>query len=88
VKEGQRLIGLHLIVLGRVALSTRNPAGHEVEIAKLEHGESFGEKSLLATAPSDSTVTALEDLELLVLDSESAHALIEQTPYLSHKSAA
>jgi len=39
----------------------------------------------LASAPSDATVTALEDLEVLVLDSASVYKLIEQTPYLSQQ---
>jgi small-conductance mechanosensitive channel len=86
VKEGQKLPGLHMILRGRVALSARDATGANVEIAQLERGEFFGEKSLLAAAaPSDATVTALEDLELLVLEIDSVRALIEQSPYLSQK---
>ena len=85
VKEGQRLHGLHLIVAGKVVLSASNGAGHDVEIARLERGEFFGEKSILASAPSDATGTALEDLEVLVLDSASVSKLIEQTPYFSQQ---
>lgn len=82
VREGQTMPGLHLIVRGRVKLTARAPGGHEVEIARIERGEFFGEKSLLSSAPSDATVTALEDLELLVLESDAVHALIEKTPQL------
>jgi len=85
VREGQRLNGLHMIVKGRVVLTTRDGRGNEVEVTRLERGEFFGEKSILASAPSDATVTALEDLELLVLESESVHALIEQTPFFSQQ---
>ena len=85
VREGQRLHGLHLILRGKVALSARNGGGAEVEIARLERGEFFGEKSLLSSAPSDATVTALEDLEVLVLGRESVDALIEQSPDLSRQ---
>ena len=82
VKEGQRLTGLHLIVRGRVVLTARHAGGHDVEIARLEAGDFFGEKSLLSGVPSDATVTALEDLELLVLESDVMQQLIERTPYL------
>lgn len=82
VREGQRLSGLHLVVRGRVKLTARHPDGYEVEIARIERGEFFGERSLLSSAPSEATVTALEDLELLVLDSDAVHALIEKTPQL------
>jgi CRP-like cAMP-binding protein len=68
-----------------VALSARNASGAEIEIARLERGEFFGEKSLLSAAPSDATVTALEDPELPVLESDSVHALIVQSPYLSQQ---
>ena len=85
VREGQPLSGLHLIVRGRVALSARNTAGADVEIARLERGEFFGEKTLLSSAPSEATATALDDLELLVLESDLVHALIEETPNLSHQ---
>jgi small-conductance mechanosensitive channel len=82
VKEGQRLTGLHLIVRGRVVLTARHAGGHDVEVARLEAGDFFGEKSLLSGVPSDATVTALEDLELLVLESDVMQQLIERTPYL------
>jgi hypothetical protein len=82
VKEGQRLTGLHLIVRGRAVLTARHAGGHEVEIARLEPGDFFGEKSLLSGAPSDATATALEDLELLVLESDVVQQLFERTPYL------
>ncbi len=82
VREGQRLSGLHLIVRGRVLLTTKHANGQDVEVARLEAGDFFGEKALLAGAPSDATVTALEDLELLVLESDVLHQVIERTPYL------
>ena len=85
IKEGQRLLGLHLIVRGRALLTARNAAGLQVEIARLEPGEFFGEKSLMAGAPSEATVTALDDLELLVLESDVVQQLIERTPYLVHQ---
>jgi small-conductance mechanosensitive channel len=85
VKEGQRLSGLHLIVKGQVSRSVRNDRGVEIETARLERGDFFGEKSLLASAPSDVTITALEDLELLVLEGDVVRSLIEQAPYLSHQ---
>jgi small-conductance mechanosensitive channel len=82
VREGERLSGLHLIVRGRAVLTARHAGGHDVEIARLDAGDFFGEKSLLSGVPSDATVTALEDLELLVLESDVVQQLFERTPYL------
>jgi small-conductance mechanosensitive channel len=78
--EGEVLPGLHLILRGQVALTVRDGAGREKEVARLARGEFFGEKALLGVATSDVTVTALEDLDLLVLEGEAIQALVEQTP--------
>jgi small-conductance mechanosensitive channel len=78
--EGEVLPGLHLILRGHVALTVRDGAGQETEVARLSRGEFFGEKALLGVATSDVTVTALEDLDLLVLEGEAIQALVEQTP--------
>jgi small-conductance mechanosensitive channel len=80
VAEGEVLSGLHLILGGHVALTVRDGAGQEKEVARLARGEFFGEKALLGVAISDVTVTALEDLEVLVLEGEALQALVEQTP--------
>jgi hypothetical protein len=85
VEEGRRLFGVHLIIRGTLRLSARNAAGLDVDIALLERGEFFGEKSLFSNAPSEVTITAVEDVELLVLGSDSVHALIEQTPNLARQ---
>jgi CRP-like cAMP-binding protein len=63
-----------------VALTGRDGAGQEKEVARLSRGEFFGERALLGVATSDVTVTALEDLDLLVLAGEVLQALVDQTP--------
>ena len=85
VREGQRLPGLHLIRRGKVALSARDGSGKDVEFDRLERGEFFGEKSLLSASPSDATVTALEDLEVLLPAGESIDAPIDRNPQFSRE---
>jgi small-conductance mechanosensitive channel len=80
VAEGAVLPGLHLILSGLVALTVRDGAGQEKEVARLSRGEFFGEKALLGVATSNVTVTALEDLDLLVLEGKVLQALLDQTP--------
>jgi small-conductance mechanosensitive channel len=80
VAEGEILPGLHLILSGHAALTVRDGAGQEKEVARLSRGEFFGERALLGVATSDVTVTALEDLDLLVLEGEVLQALVDQTP--------
>jgi small-conductance mechanosensitive channel len=80
VVEGDVVCGLHLILSGHVALTVRDGWGQEKEVVRLSRGDFFGEKALLGVASSDATVTALEDLDLLVLQGEVLQALVEQTP--------
>jgi small-conductance mechanosensitive channel len=82
VGEGEALPGLHLILAGRVALTARDAGGQAVEIGQLGPGEYFGERALLAGQASDVTVTALDDLEVLVLDGAMLNAVIERRPGL------
>jgi small-conductance mechanosensitive channel len=80
VAEGEPLPGLVLILAGRAALAVRDHAGEQKEVARLGPGEFFGERSLLAASVSDVTVTALEDLDVLVLRGEALQSLLDQTP--------
>jgi small-conductance mechanosensitive channel len=85
VAEGEARPGLHLILSGHVALTVRDGSGEEKEVVRLSRGEFFGEKALLGVAISDVTVTALEDLDLLVLEGEGLQALVEQTPHAAQE---
>jgi small-conductance mechanosensitive channel len=85
VAEGECLPGLVLILSGQVSLAVRDTGGQEREIARLGPGEFFGERSLLSVSASEVTATALEDLEVLVLEGESLQALIDQTPHAARE---
>jgi small-conductance mechanosensitive channel len=80
VAEGECLPGLVLVLGGQAALSVRDSSGQKREILRLGPGEFFGERALLSSSASEVTVTALEDLEVLVLEGESLQALIDQVP--------
>jgi small-conductance mechanosensitive channel len=85
VVEGGHLPGIHLILKGKVLLTAKDGTGAELEIARLERGEFFGEKAVLASEASDVTVTALDDLELLLLDTDALHAMLDRLPQLSRE---
>ena len=63
-------------------LVVRDRAGIEQEIARLGEGEYFGEQSIVSTQVS---ITALEDLKVLVLDSETLDVLLDQLPRLARE---
>lgn len=85
IAEGERLPGIHLILKGQAILTTLNPAGKDVEIARLDRGEFFGEQSLVSANASDVTVTAAQDLELLILDSEGMAGMLDRAPHLARE---
>jgi hypothetical protein len=49
-----------------------------VEVARLGHGQSFGELSLVLEQPRAATVTALEPTDLLALSKTSYDAIIKE----------
>jgi small-conductance mechanosensitive channel len=83
--EGQSLGGVHLILRGSASLTTTSAGGAAVPIATLGKGEFFGESALFSVGVTDVTVTALEDLEVLVLESEWLRSLIDRVPHLSRE---
>ena len=85
IAQGERLPGIHLILKGQAILTTLNPAGKDVEIARLDRGEFFGEQSLVSANASDVTVTAAQDLELLILDSEGMAGMLDRMPHLARE---
>lgn len=50
----------------------------QVEVARLGHGQSFGELSLVLEQPRAATVTALEPTDLLALSKASYDAIIKK----------
>ena len=84
-REGESLAGLNLILRGHAMISVRDRAGVSREVARLGEGEYFGEQSILGTQASEVTVTAEEDLQVLVLDSGTLSLLLSQMPRLGRE---
>ena len=85
VRAGERLVGIHLILNGEAVLTAADQLGKEVEIARLGRGEFFGEQSLVSGNASDISVAAASDLELLILDSDGLHGMLDRAPQLSRE---
>ncbi|WP_107670538.1 mechanosensitive ion channel family protein [Cyanothece sp. BG0011] len=84
-QEGERILGLYLILNGHALILVRDNNGQNQEIARLGQGEFFGEKILLTGECSDVSVMALDDLEVGVLSPEVVATLLEQIPRLSQE---
>jgi small-conductance mechanosensitive channel len=85
IAEGDVLPGIYLVLKGRVSLTVQVAGRGKVEVAQVGEGEFFGERTAFASRVSDTTTTALEDLELLVIDAETLQSLVARTPQLSRE---
>jgi CRP/FNR family transcriptional regulator, cyclic AMP receptor protein len=80
MREGEVGKEFFVIVDGEAKVS---PAGKRPK--KLGPGAAVGELALLDQAPRSATVTALSDMQLLVLDSRSFSSLIAEVPSVARK---
>jgi small-conductance mechanosensitive channel len=86
VAEREELAGMYLVISGTVNLSILDKTGSQQTIATVSDGEFFGEKSsLLGEQKSDVTVSAMEDLTLLLIDKATIQLILEQSPRLANE---
>jgi CRP/FNR family transcriptional regulator, cyclic AMP receptor protein len=78
--EGRVGYEFYVIIDGKASVTR---AGKE--IAVLGPGDSFGELSLLDRAPRNATVTAVTDIDALILGQREFSALLDIIPTLAHK---
>ncbi|HEU0217431.1 MAG TPA: cyclic nucleotide-binding domain-containing protein [Stellaceae bacterium] len=75
IREGEAGDRLCIIYSGKVAVTK---AGHV--LAELTAGDFFGEMALFDAGPRSATVTALDDVEVLVLERDRFNSLVRQRP--------
>ncbi len=86
VAEGERLLGLYIILEGSAEVSVYDQNGNKQQVTRLSQGDLFGEKaSLVSDRVSDVCVAALEDLEVLILDTETLQILLIQMPRFAYE---
>lgn len=85
IKEGDRVQALYSILAGKAIMSTTNYAKQKQDLLTLERGEFFGETSLFTGEPSTVSVTAIEDLEVILIYADTANIMIERQPSLARE---
>jgi CRP-like cAMP-binding protein len=86
VAEMEELVGMYLVISGTVNLSILDKTGSQQTIATVSEGEFFGEKSsLLSQQNSDVTVSAIEDLTLLLIDKATIQLILEKSPRFANE---
>lgn len=87
VAQGDPGDSLFLIRQGKAVVSYRDEQQAEREVARLSRGEFFGEMALLTGEPRSANVTAVEDVEALVLSKEALQELLQRRPALAQEMA-
>lgn len=85
VQEGEPGDRWYLMVDGTVAVVHTDLIGHEVTLAVLGPGESFGERALLAPGPRAATVRAITPVTALSLEREALARLAVARPGFSDR---
>lgn len=79
-KEGRVGYEFFVILEGKVAVERNGK-----KLNTLGPGDFFGELSLLHRAPRNATVTAVDNVEVLMLGQREFSALLDVVPSLAHK---
>ncbi|GAA4875490.1 glutaminase A [Serinicoccus chungangensis] len=80
LEAGGPFAGVHLIVRGRAQALGRGPDGQPVTLVTMGPGTSFGELALGTDDEQQTTIRAVEELELLVLSAEDLARLAQEDP--------
>jgi small-conductance mechanosensitive channel len=85
VRQGYPSSALYIIIAGQAVMTVADDSGKEHEVVTLSRGEFFGEMALFSGEPSAVTVTAIDDLEVMVTYSNVVDRMIERQPNLARE---
>ena len=87
VHQGDPGDAMYVVLEGSAVVTVRSDDGSEREVARLSRGEFFGEMALLTGEPRSATVTAAEDLAVVVVHKRSLQTVLQQRPGLMQEMA-
>ncbi|MFK8182189.1 MAG: mechanosensitive ion channel domain-containing protein [Phormidesmis sp.] len=80
IYQGQTDVRVHFVLAGSAIATVTNEQGRSHTIDEMARGDFFGYSALLARAPSPMTVTATDDLEVLILEVDAVQKMLNRTP--------
>ncbi|MEM6867425.1 MAG: mechanosensitive ion channel family protein [Cyanobacteria bacterium P01_C01_bin.121] len=87
IYQNQQNVKLHFILAGSAIATSRDADDKQYTIDEMTRGDCFGYSAILANEPSPMTVTASEDLEVLILEAAAVQKMLNKTPTLSQQLA-
>jgi small-conductance mechanosensitive channel len=85
VRQGDPGDEFFIVVTGEVSTTVKRDRGPAVEIGKFGPGFFFGEMSLLTGEPRRATITAVSDVDVLVINKDIFAEIIAANPKVAHK---
>lgn len=82
IRQGDTGVGLFILTDGRVRV-TQNRQGETFDLGVLEHGQVFGELSLLDDLPRTATITAIEPCQVIIVPIWDFRAALRDNPSMS-----
>ena len=83
IAQGNTTEGLYVVIRGEATVTFRSDISlREIEVSKLVVGDFFGESTLSGKSISPVTITALSDLEVLILSLENLQVALEKSTRL------
>jgi small-conductance mechanosensitive channel len=80
LRQGISSDSLYIIISGQAVMTVKDDLEQDQEVLRLSVGEFFGAMALFSGEASIVTVTAVEDLEVMKLDSTVVNQMIERQP--------
>ncbi|MDX2097757.1 MAG: mechanosensitive ion channel family protein [Leptolyngbyaceae cyanobacterium bins.59] len=71
---------LYVIISGQAMMTTQDRTGQDREVLTLKAGEFFGEMTLFSGEESPVTITAIDDLEVMMISAVSVSQMIDRQP--------
>jgi small-conductance mechanosensitive channel/CRP-like cAMP-binding protein len=87
VHQGEPGDAMYVILEGTAIVSIADGNQAEREVARLSRGEFFGEMALLTGEPRSASVTAVDDLTVVVVHKDSLQSMLHNRPGLAQEMA-
>jgi len=87
VTQGDPGDAMYILVDGNATVTLQDVQGRQKEVSRLHRHDFFGEMALLSGEPRMATVTASEDVEMIVIYKEALGILLERRPDLAQELA-
>jgi hypothetical protein len=80
MQQGYASNALYIAIAGQAMMTVIDKNDREQEVLPIKAGEFFGEMTLFSGEPSTVSVTAVEDLEVMMISAAEVNQMIERQP--------